>query len=675
MKTSTKFRCAFALLLSLAMATVSAAPAAKKPYPNIRLQQPVSGEAAIRSLGATLPQVAAWYGKSTQEFARLIREDRSLWLDERGRAHYVDQGLALPEQGATADDPANTEPSSAPLEQTFLLHSKPSANRVIYLDFNGEMVSNTAWNSSYAISLIDASPYDTDGNPATFSDTELQNIQYIWQRVAEDYAAFDVDVTTETPPPEALSRSSASDTAFGTRVLISRDWTTNTSRPCGCGGFAYLGVFDDTTDYYKPAWVFFDRLGNGNEKYVAEAISHEAGHNLGLNHDGYNNGSTSTSYYSGHGSGATGWAPIMGVGYYRELTQWSKGEYPYATNKEDDLVIIQNNGAPLRTDDHGDDMASASALTSVENAGSFALSGAGVIRARGDIDIFRFGSGAGSIQINLSPFERGPNLDASLGLYNSSGNLVASSSPTDGLGASIAITNAEEGIYYLRVDGVGKGDLTTGYSDYGSLGWYNISGSATASGGTAPIAQISANPISGAAPLPVAFIGSASYDPDGGDLSHLWNFGDGYTSTQADVSHTYNTPGVYTATLNVTDSSGASDASQTTITVSEPSLEIMHVQNIAMSLSFKRKNARASATITLLDANGKPVNGATLSGAWSGVVSGTANGVTNNSGVVKFSSPWSSKYGAFTFTVNGVTLQGYSYDSDQNIETTDSITR
>ena len=37
-------------------------------------------------------------------------------------------------------------------------------------------------------------------------------------------------------------------------------------------------------------------------KSIAEAVSHEAGHNLGLQHDGFSGG----SYYSGHGSGATG---------------------------------------------------------------------------------------------------------------------------------------------------------------------------------------------------------------------------------------------------------------------------------------------------------------------------------------------------------------------------------
>ncbi len=46
---------------------------------------------------------------------------------------------------------------------------------------------------------------------------------------------------------------------------------------CSCGGVAYLGIFDsvDSTNFYKPALVFFDKLGPGDEKSIAEAISHE----------------------------------------------------------------------------------------------------------------------------------------------------------------------------------------------------------------------------------------------------------------------------------------------------------------------------------------------------------------------------------------------------------------
>ncbi len=58
--------------------------------------------------------------------------------------------------------------------------------------------------------------------------------------------------------------------------------------------------------------VAVQSIGNGNEKYTAEAISHEVGHTLGLSHDGRI--TPSEGYYAGHGSGDTGWAPIMGVG-------------------------------------------------------------------------------------------------------------------------------------------------------------------------------------------------------------------------------------------------------------------------------------------------------------------------------------------------------------------------
>jgi len=213
--------------------------------------------------------------------------------------------------GGPASAPSLTASGSlAPLDQTFTLHSRPGSKRTIYLNFKGATLTNTAWNTSTS-PTITALPFDTDGVPYSFSTAELERIQYIWQRVAEDFAPFDVDVTPEVPSSDRLTRSSTSDDIYGTTVLI----TKRTFYECSCGGVAYFGVFDNTSDYYKTALVFYDMLGSGNEKYVAEAASHEAGHNVGLHHDG-----TSTQgYYTGHGSGATGWAPIMGVGYYQSL--------------------------------------------------------------------------------------------------------------------------------------------------------------------------------------------------------------------------------------------------------------------------------------------------------------------------------------------------------------------
>jgi hypothetical protein len=74
---------------------------------------------------------------------------------------------------------------------------------------------------------------------------------------------------------------------------------------------SYVGSFtwgDDT-----PGWVFSGLLNN-NIKYIAEAVSHEAGHTLGLQHQSnYDAECTKTSEYGqGQGTGEISWAPIMG---------------------------------------------------------------------------------------------------------------------------------------------------------------------------------------------------------------------------------------------------------------------------------------------------------------------------------------------------------------------------
>ena len=60
----------------------------------------------------------------------------------------------------------------------------------------------------------------------------------------------------------------------------------------------------------------------------------------------------------------------------------------------------------------------------------------------------------------------------------------------------------------------------------------------------------SANPTSGPAPLNVSFSSSGSSDPEGQPLTYSWNFGDGATSTAANPSHTYTTPGTYQVALD-----------------------------------------------------------------------------------------------------------------------------
>lgn len=82
-----------------------------------------------------------------------------------------------------------------------------------------------------------------------------------------------------------------------------------------------------------------------------------------------------------------------------------------------------------------------------------------------------------------------------------------------------------------------------------------------------PIANASATPTSGPAPLAVTFTGAGS-DADGTIASYAWAFGDGGTSSVQSPAHTYASAGTFTAQLTVTDNAGATGMSTVVITAS-----------------------------------------------------------------------------------------------------------
>jgi len=714
--------------------------------PADRLPRAMGGNEALEALGKSLPAVAAEHQMSVDEFRRVLREDRSAKLDRSGRMFYEeDTPPVAAMDGANASSGAAPE-GLAPLDQTFLLHSKPGASKIIYLDFDGHLMSGTAWNSGYNGGAdIVCPPWDIDGNPAVFNDTERTRIQQIWLRVAEDFAPFDVDVTTEYMGEAAITRSSSSDLNYGTRVLIS----PIASYFGNYGGIAYVGVFANTGDTYKPALVFPEKLGN-SEKNIAEAVSHETGHNLGLNHDG----TASVSYYQGHGSGETGWAPIMGVGYYANLVQWSKGEYPGANNTQDDTAIISSY-LPFRADDHGNTTATARILP----VGS-SLSTSGIIERSTDVDLFRFATGAGLVTLNLLGAERGPNVDILAELLDDAGNVIATSNPVDYLTAGFS-ANLLAGNYFVRVRGTGKGDLTTGYSNYGSLGVYFLAGTVVdPSGNVPPIAAATATPATGDAPLNVQFSSASSSDPDGSIVSYLWNFGDGATSTSANPTHTYNAVGQYTVTLTVMDNSGLTDDTTLTVSALAPNVQpvaiasatpvsgyapllvtlsgatsydsdgsivsyawnfgdgttgsgatvqktytgvgnytailtvtdnrgstasttvgiqaqqdpnaVVRVQSIAMAAVSVAGGKQVRATVKITNPSGTAMSGATVTGNFSGAVTGSGTATTDASGNAVITSK-KFKKGTVTFTVTGVAKSGLAYSPAQNLVTSASI--
>jgi hypothetical protein len=352
------------------------------------------------------------------------------------------------------------------------------AANVVYLNFKGYTIAGTAWNNS--VSTYEAKPFDLDGDSSSFSVAERVNITNIWQRVAEDYAPFDIDVTTEVP------------VSFGARVghilVTSKKDALGQAMPADrAGGVAYVNVWGRSNyTFYQPALVYFDNLAN-RVSYIAEAASHELGHNLALSHDG----SASNTYYPGLGSGYVSWAPIMGNSYYNNVTQWSKGEYPGANNLQDDIAIITER-LQRRADDHADNLVSATPLL-VDTDGYVASSNPefdplnarpdnkGIIGDKSDMDVFYFDTAAGEINLTINPAwdaftqntKRGANLDIQASIIDENGTEVIVVDPLDDTQAVIrTVLNA--GRYYLAITGVGNAN--TPFSDYASMGQYYISG-------------------------------------------------------------------------------------------------------------------------------------------------------------------------------------------------------
>ncbi len=646
----------------------------------VNLRRGERGRSALGALQRT-GRIAEWgagYGLSRSQVEQLFNSDNRAYVDRRGALMFVEHlepSFAQPPQPVTNNNLQINQTDL--LNNVFTLHSRPGSQRKLYLDFNGHVTQGTAWNDSYRLASITHPAFDTDGVPGTFSTAERLAILGIWQRVKEDFAPFDIDVTTEEPLVDQMTRSSAADATFGVRIVITRDFTPGTSEgACQCGGFAYVGVYSSTSEFYKPGFVFFNNLGS-NEKFIAEAVTHEAGHTMGLSHDGKG----SLGYYEGQGTGtATGWAPIMGVGYYKPLTQWSKGEYTGANNTEDDFMVMQNNGVRFAPDEHGNTIATATALTPTLTNGLNRFTASGVIQGPTDIDFFRITAGAGALTVTVTPDTYDPNLDAVVTLFNASGTQLAVVNPVDALNATLSFNVTAGGTYYLAVRGTGNGNpATTGYSAYGSIGSYSVV--ATASALTVqtqpPVARLTANPAQGTAPLTVTF--SAATSTGSGNLTYAWTYGDGTSATGATPpAKTFANAGSFTVTLRVTDTNGQSSTASTVIRATAPptarSMGVGQFSVAGVVPNPNSPNAFARATVIVRDSAGQPVRNAMVTGTWSGIVNGPASGVTNAAGQALIASPVTPFVGSFNFTVNNITAQGFVYDPQRNVMSSRSIT-
>ncbi|KAI8476686.1 MAG: hypothetical protein J3K34DRAFT_221900 [Monoraphidium minutum] len=434
----------------------------------------------------------------------------------RGAAHVP---LASLSQGPAALVAGEPDPDTS---QAFKLHSRPGASKTIFLDFDGHTTYGTWWNRQvcywpntpfcYNNSLwyppsFTTPPFDLDNDTSTFSAVELGAIIQVWSAVAQDFAAFDVDVTTEEPTFSLAGMR-------GQRVIIGgydMEWYSLGRTEPQAGGVALVGTFGLPPTYFNygagypsggnevpPAYVFSKSLLGWDVKKVWEAASHEAGHTLGLQHHGVTQNGKTDEYYAGH----LDWAPIMGKGYYKNVTQWCKADYDGATNRfQDDIKIISRYIPPI-ADDVGGTPGAAMVLASAAAPGGAAA--AGLVSPGGDDDMYAIPSaGVGPLNVTLqiaepagvvgtygatangtanATWERA-DLDLRLALTNAAGDVVKEWDDAEGFlrGALEPAAIPKQATYYLTVRGAGQGppNPTTGRTAYGALGPYRLTVAAT----------------------------------------------------------------------------------------------------------------------------------------------------------------------------------------------------
>ena len=317
----------------------------------------------------------------------------------------------------------------------------PSPAGVILLDFNGQLVSGTSWNS-----MVGGADINCASANLTASD-----ISIIVQRVTNDYSPFNITVTTDETVYNAASIYKRQ------RVVVTESWEWYGQ----AGGTSFVGSF--TTGTNTPCFVFSSLL-NYNLKNIAEACAHEAGHTLGLRHQStYDANCIKLSEYNiGQGSGEIGWAPIMGNSYYQNLSLWHRGTNSVScTTIQDDVATIAG-VVGYRTDDYSNTISGAASLTS---------SLSGTINNSSDVDFFLVNASTTKsvsvVPFNVGVYNAGADEDLILRVYNSQGALI---STIDNSSTLDVATTLSAGVYYLSVSTTANPFTTT----YGMLGKYNI---------------------------------------------------------------------------------------------------------------------------------------------------------------------------------------------------------
>jgi hypothetical protein len=334
--------------------------------------------------------------------------------------------------------------------------SLPGAPATLYLDFDGHF-QDVAAISGHPNLLSPAFAIDSDG---TNWDAEFFVIREIWARVAEDYAPFNINVTTVKP-------TDFSENALVLRVVITgEDFRSDKDQ----GGVAHVGAFDDP-DTPNVVYVFSKSKGFDAETdpaglrataSIANLASHEAGHAFGLEHQSvFTNGKLVEEYNPGDAEKA----PIMGNANGSQRGVWWEGTNADGVFQRDVNIIGSSiNGFGFRSDENNISFAEPEQLRATEQG----YAGQGIINSVSDVDVFRFDTQGGRVAVSLDGARVEGffgevsigNLDAIVELYNNQGELLLRDAAVNSHFAAVDAPNLAAGNYFVKVLSQGMpGDL------------------------------------------------------------------------------------------------------------------------------------------------------------------------------------------------------------------------
>ena len=430
------------------------------------------------------------------ELRTLLRTDRTAWVDVDGLASTS----SSPARGRRRDAGATAGAAVAPLAETFALHSNPGREpddlprrrRRRRVGDGVELPSRRSPPGSHPA-------WDPAGNGAAFSDSErVDGAGGLGDRGRGLRALRRRRDHRRTRATAAWSAARRATPTYGTRVLVtpSDDPFEQDLRHRSCGGVAYLSVFDGSDTSTSPRGSS-RRPSATTPRTWPRPPSHEAGHNLGLDHDG---------------TGVRGLlhrARQLGADHGRRLLQAARrsgaaGSYPGANNHPGRPRAILTGYLGLR---HGRG-------PRIRGHPGHPAAGAAVITRRGDVDTYLLGTCAAGTVVEVAPAARRPEPRRAAVLRDAGGTrgrVVAARlrlrrrhhrdrprrqphRPGDRHRLDPSRSTAS-----ARAPG-----RNGGYDDYGSLGAYTVSAPGCDGDGPGRRAERSAHPVAGSAPASTA---------------------------------------------------------------------------------------------------------------------------------------------------------------------------